>query len=86
MRRRGPRQNDKTMHITVKLYASFRHGRFGAKAMDFPGGTTICEVAVSLGIPVEQLGIVLRNGTHAGPDDVVAEGDAISLMPDIGGG
>jgi len=75
-----------TMHITVKLYASLRAGRFGVRPLEFPEGTTIADVSVSLGIPVQQLGIALRNGAHAGVDDAVVEGDTISLMPDIGGG
>jgi len=74
------------MQITVKLFASFRVGRFRSEARTFPATTTIGNVADELGIAERDIGIVLRNGAHASLSDAVHEGDTISLMPQIGGG
>jgi molybdopterin converting factor small subunit len=74
------------MQVTIKLYASLAAGRFRTESRDFPPGTGIGDIAAALGIPADQLGIVLRNGTHAGIEQLVAEGDTISLLPLIGGG
>ena len=74
------------MHITIMLFASFRYGRFKSEVRSYTVPITIRDIAADLGIPVQDLGIILRNGIHASPDDAVEDGDTISLMPQIGGG
>ena len=74
------------MHIVIKLFASFRYGRFKSEARSYAAPLAIRDIAADLGIPVQDLGIVLRNDIHASPDDAVEDGDTISLMPQIGGG
>lgn len=73
------------MQVTVKLYASFCIGRFTSEVRDYPDAVTVSAIAVELGIPEEFL-IRLRNGRHASPDEVVAEGDTISFLPMLEGG
>jgi len=72
------------MRITVKLFASFRTGRFQEKVLDVRGGARAGEVVAELGLPAP--GIVLVNERHAGLDDVLREGDAVQLFPPVGGG
>lgn len=74
------------MQITVKLVASFRHNRFSAETRSCPAGTSARQVAEELGLPLQQVGIVLINGLHASLDSVLQEGDTVTLMPRIGGG
>jgi sulfur carrier protein ThiS len=73
------------MRVTVKLYASFCIGRFSSQVREYPDGATIAVVAKELGIPEEYL-ITLRNGRHAPLDDLVHDGDTVSLLPMLDGG
>jgi len=74
------------MNITVKLFATFRVDRFREKGRDYPEGSTCREVLADVGIGEEELGILLVNGRHAPLEQVLDEGDAVSLFPLIGGG
>lgn len=74
------------MPITVKLHASFCIGRFKSAERPCPAGTTLRSVAEELGLPLRDIGIVLRNGVHARLDDPLTEGDTIAFLPRIGGG
>ncbi len=74
------------MQITVKLFATFRVGRFKAEPRTYPEGTRIAEIVAELGLTDEELGIVLVNGRHCQLDQVLAEGDTLSLFPLVGGG
>jgi molybdopterin converting factor small subunit len=74
------------MQITIKLYASFCIGRFKSEIRTYSTPPSVSQIADELGIPVKSLGIVLRNGVHASREDIVADGDTVSLMPQMGGG
>ena len=74
------------MKITVKLFASFRSGRFEVETVDYPPGTTVADVADSLKLPQSELGIMMINNRHVKPERVLAEGDTLALFPLLGGG
>ena len=74
------------MQITVELHASFRIGRFKSRAIAIAASAPIRQIAVELGIPEKDVGIVLLNGRHATLDQSPQEGDVLSLLPRIGGG
>ena len=74
------------MEIEIKLLASLRVGRFKNQAREFPPATGIREVVVGLGILEKDIGIVLVNGQHASLDEALKDGDALSLLPLVGGG
>ena len=74
------------MQITVELHASFRIGRFISRAISVPASSAIREIALALGIPEKDIGIVLLNGRHASLAQAPQEGDVLSLLPRIGGG
>jgi len=74
------------MKMTIKLYGVFRIGRFREAARDYPPGTRVRQVMASLAIPDQLLGIVLVNGEHAGLDELLREGDVLSLLPLLDGG
>ncbi len=69
----------------MKLYASFRIGRFVSAVREYPDHSTIASIAQDLGIPEEYL-IRLRNGYHAPLDEEVHDGDTISFLPMLEGG
>ncbi len=74
------------MLITVELHASFRIGRFESRALSVPEGAEIRGIALALGIPEDDVGIVLLNGRHASLGQSPQDGDVLSLLPRIGGG
>jgi molybdopterin converting factor small subunit len=74
------------MQITVKLFASFRTGRFEIETRDVPNGTTVAELSDSLNLPHSELGIMLINHRHVKLDHIILEGDTVALFPLLGGG
>ena len=74
------------MNITVKLFASFRAGRFDIETRDYPAGTTVADVADSLNLPQTDLGIMMINNRHVKLDRLIDEGDILALFPLLGGG
>ena len=74
------------MQVTVKLVASFRLKWFKEATQDYPHGVEVLDIVNEIGIPVNELGIVLINGHHASLNDKLQDGDTVSLMPLIGGG
>jgi molybdopterin converting factor small subunit len=74
------------MNVTVKLFASFRTGRFEIEPMEFPPGTTVADVADSLKLPRNELGIMLINSRHVKLERLLEDGDTLALFPLLGGG
>ena len=74
------------MRITVKLFASFRAGRFDLEEREYPDGTTIGQVADSISLPHHVIGIMMVNTRHAKLERELAEGDILAIFPLLGGG
>ena len=74
------------MNITVKLFASFRTGRFDIETAEYPAGTTVADVAESLKLPLTELGIIMVNNRHVKTDRQLVDGDTLALFPLLGGG
>ncbi len=74
------------MEVKIKLSGPFRIGRFKEEVRDYPPGTRVQRVVDDLGLPETLLGIVLINGVHADVNDVLNDGDTLSLLPLLGGG
>jgi molybdopterin converting factor small subunit len=74
------------MKVTVKLFATFREGRFKVEDRDFLAGIDCRGIVAELGLRDEELGIVLVNSRHASLDQELREGDTLSLFPLVGGG
>lgn len=74
------------MNVTIKLFATFRAGRFGAEERKCAEGTTVGHVIEELGIPVAEVGATLVNGRHVERDAELAEGDSLAIFPLVGMG
>jgi sulfur-carrier protein len=74
------------MRITVKLFASFRTGRFDIETRDYPPGTTVADIVVGLELPVAELGIMMVNSRHVKLDRELVDGETLALFPLLGGG
>lgn len=74
------------MHITVKLFASFRNERFKVAQQERPEGTDCRKIVLELGLTEEEIGIILVNSRHATLDHLLQDGDTLALFPLVGGG
>jgi sulfur-carrier protein len=74
------------MRLTVKLFATFRQGRFEVSDLERPDGSTLGRLLDDLAIPRAELGFVLVQGRHAELDQVPAAGATVSIFPRVGGG
>lgn len=74
------------MEITVRLYLTFRTGRFCTQTRECPAGVTAAEVARSLTIRDADIGMVLVNSRQAELEQELLPGDTLALFPVVGGG
>lgn len=74
------------MQVTVKLFATFRSGRFSIETRDCRPGTKVGQIVEELGIPKEELGIILVNSRHVDLEYQLQDGDVLALFPLVGGG
>lgn len=74
------------MRVTVKLFASFRAGRFNVEERDYPDGTTIGDVADAIALPRGEIGVMMVNSRHAKLDRQLNDGDILAIFPLLGGG
>lgn len=74
------------MQITVKLFASFRVGRFVRENRSVADGTRVADIAAALGIALSEIGIIMINGRHGDADQELQDGVTLSLFPLLGGG
>jgi sulfur-carrier protein len=74
------------MLLTVKLFATFRKGRFEIAQVEKPDGATIGDVVDGLGIPRNEVGILMVAGRHAQLADALSAGDTVAIFPLVGGG
>jgi len=74
------------MKVTVKLFATFRAGRFDVETRDYPAGTTVGQVVEQLDLPMEKLGILMINSRHVDLERCLEDGDTLAIFPLVGGG
>ncbi|MBS3918910.1 MAG: MoaD/ThiS family protein [Deltaproteobacteria bacterium] len=79
------------MEIEVKLFATLRDylpkgsGRFSCK-MEIDEQMKVQEILTKLNIPEEMPKIILINGVHGKKEQVLKEGDVLSIFPPVAGG
>jgi sulfur-carrier protein len=78
--------------VTIRLLASYRHylpeglGHDASYPLDVPCGARVDEVLARLPIPHGDAYTFFVNGRHAVRDQVLAEGDVLTVFPAVGGG
>jgi sulfur carrier protein len=79
------------MEIEVKLFATLRDylpkgsSRFSCK-LEIDNQTRIQDVMSRLKIPDDLPKIILVNGVHGKKDQILKEGDVLSIFPPVAGG
>ncbi|MCD6389993.1 MAG: MoaD/ThiS family protein [Desulfobulbaceae bacterium] len=74
------------MQITVKLFATFREGRFKVETREVTTPCSVGQLVAALQLPVEKLGVLLVNGRHVELEYLLNEKDVCAVFPQIGGG
>lgn len=74
------------MRVTVKLFATFRDGRFKVEERELPEDTRLLDVLQPLDIKPEEIAICLVNGRNVDEQHILKDGDTIALFPPVGGG
>jgi molybdopterin converting factor small subunit len=74
------------MRVTVKLFATFREGRFKVEKRELPEESRLLDVLQPLNIKPEEVAICLVNGRNVNELHVLKDGDTIALFPPVGGG
>lgn len=72
--------------VEVRLFATFRQGRFDKRVLDLPAGTRLREVVRDLRIPEHDISLPLVNGRYVALDRELQPHDVVSLFPAVGGG
>lgn len=72
--------------LEIRLFATLRQHRGKKLAVPFRPGMTAADVLGAIGIPGQDVSILLVNGRDASPDRMLEEGDILSLFPPVGGG
>ena len=73
------------MRVKVKLFASFREGRFVEEDREYAPAATVSDVVSDLAIE-GKVAIIFLNGRHARQDQPLSSGDTLALFPPVGGG
>lgn len=74
------------MQITVKLFATLRDNREKIMTMEVESGITPRLICERLGIPVDEVAIIMINGRGVNLETVLQTDDVLALFPPVGGG
>lgn len=72
--------------IEVRVFATLRQGRDKVSMLPPESFSTAGDILNHLGIPAEEVSILLINGFHKRAEDPVKDGDILALFPPVGGG
>jgi MoaE-MoaD fusion protein len=76
------------VNVAVRLFAGLRErAGAGSRELELPDGATVADVWPALGLGEEPAGLLYaRNRTYVAPDEVLADGDEVALIPPVSGG
>jgi sulfur carrier protein ThiS len=78
---------DQPGEVTFKIYASLLHwAKKPEIKLTLPNPQNLSALLPQLGIPEEEVAVVVRNGKQVKLDTVIVPGDTVSLFPVIDGG
>lgn len=72
--------------IEVRVFATLRQGREKVTMLSPDGISCARDILALMGIPAEEVSILLVNGFHQKPETPVKDGDIVALFPPVGGG
>lgn len=81
----------KILKVEVRVFATLRKylpelAVGEPKYLELSEGTNFADLCAQLGLPAEEVKVIMRNGLQTEPDELVADGDRIAYIPAVGGG
>ena len=73
-----------TIQVEVKLFLHLRKDRI--QTVEVADGSDAGDLVRQLGIRIEEVGVLSINDRQATLDQCLKDGDAVSIIPPIGGG
>lgn len=74
------------MNVKIKLFATLSVGRFSEKTISLQNNLLVSDILRIIGVNTDDAAIIFINGRHAQLEQVVSDGDTVSIFPPIGGG
>lgn len=74
------------MKVIVKFFATFRQGREKIINLDVKQKCTVKDILDAVKIKPEEIAILLVNGRDGTVEQILKDGDTLSLFPPVGGG
>jgi molybdopterin synthase sulfur carrier subunit len=79
------------MPLQIRLFATLRqfvpgYDPYQGLALDIPSGTTLLQIIQQLGLPPEDVTLILVNGAHQPPHYQLQGDERVAFSPPIGGG
>ena len=74
------------MVVEVKLFATFREGRFSEKELELPEESSLSDLLKHLKIPEKDAKVLIVNGQAVSVDHKLSNHDIIAIFPPIAGG
>jgi len=74
------------MVVEVKLFATFREGRFSEKELELPEESSLGDLLKHLKIPEKDAKILIVNGQTVSVEHKLSNGDVIAIFPPVAGG
>jgi len=77
------------MIIKVKGYANMRKYTAHLPSdgnLEIPEGTKVCDVLTKLKVPLESKKLIIVNGRHQSPHQILKPGDLLVFFPPLEGG
>ncbi|MEI8355876.1 MAG: MoaD/ThiS family protein, partial [Deltaproteobacteria bacterium] len=65
------------MNVTLKLFATFRTGRFTVETREYVQGKTVRDVIEELSLPEDDIGATLINGIHVEEECELKDADTL---------
>ena len=74
------------MVVEVRLFASFREGRFNEKELELPEGSSLSSLLEHLRIAERDAKILIVNGLAVSAEHKLSHHDVVAIFPPIAGG
>ncbi len=74
------------MEIEIRLFASFRKGRWKSKRLSVNEGICIMDILKLLKINKEEIGMILVNGSYQTSEFKLNNDDILAIFPPVAGG
>jgi sulfur carrier protein ThiS len=74
------------MQITIRFPVSLEGARPTEQVYNYPAGIRVSQIIEQLELPSGYFGMVLLNGRHSDTEQILNDGDVLTLLPMVDGG